>query len=152
MTNRPEPQSQLIAHLAVRDAPKALEFYAEAFGAEEISRFVMPDGTVPHAELELGPNASITVGEASEEFQQRAPEPDGPVQVALSWYCPDVDDVFARAVKAGAVVVSEPAEQFSGDRMAVLRCPFGHRWIVTTHLRDVEMAEQQRAFHEMIGG
>ncbi len=140
----------LTPHLAVRDADRALDFYNKAFGAEETVRFTMPDGMVAHAELRLG-DALFTLSEAMAEYQQQAPDPDGPVQVALTWFCPDVDAAFARAIAAGAVAVSEPADQFHGDRTGTLRCPFGHRWILATHLRDMDPQEQQRAFREMIG-
>lgn len=141
----------LTPHLAVRDAARAIDFYVKAFGAVEVQRFVMPDGVIAHAELRLG-DALCTLGEAMAEYQQEAPVPDGPVQVALTWFCPDVDGIFARAVAEGAVVVSPPADQFHGDRTATLRCPFGHRWILATHLRDVSPKKQQDAFREMIGG
>ena len=85
------------------------------------------------------------------EYGQQAPEVDGPVQVALTWFCPDADAAFERAVEAGAIVVAPPSDAFHGDRTATVRCPFGHRWIIATHVRDVPLEEQQRAFREMVG-
>lgn len=140
----------LTPHLAVRDAAAALDFYAQAFGAQELQRFAMPDGTVVHAELLLG-DALLTLGEAMPEYQQQAPEVDGPVQVALTWFCADADAAFARAVGAGAIAVAPPSDAFHGDRTATVRCPFGHRWILATHVRDVPHEEQQQAFREMVG-
>jgi PhnB protein len=137
-------------HLAVRNAAKAIDFYIDAFSASERIRYVMPDGTVAHGELSFG-DGLITVGEAVEEWQQQAPDPDGPVQAAVTFFVPDVDTAFDRAVKAGARPVSDPADQFHGDRTATVRCPFGHRWIIATHLRDLTDEELQTGFRRSIG-
>lgn len=141
----------LTPHLAVKNADQALEFYAKAFGADENVRFVMPDGTIAHAEMKLG-DTIFTLGEAMPAYQQEAPDPNGPVQVGLTWFVPDVDEAFAKAVNAGATVVTEPSDQFHGDRVGIIRCPFGHRWIIGTHMRDVSIEDQQKAFQAMFSG
>jgi PhnB protein len=80
-----------------------------------------------------------------------APDPEQPVQVAITVFGPDVDAAYERAVGAGATSMSEPADQFHGDRTASVRCPYGHKWNLATHLRDVSPAEQQRLLTETMG-
>ena len=138
-------------HLAITDVAAALEFYGKAFGARERLRLTLPDGRIAHAELEVG-EGLVTLGAAIPEYQLEAPDPDRPVQVAITYFCPDVDAVYEQAVAAGASPMSPPADQFHGDRTAAVRCPFGHKWILAKHLRDVPPAEQQRLLDELMAG
>jgi PhnB protein len=141
----------ITAHLGVADGAAALDFYAEAFGAKELTRFQLPDGPVVHAEMQLG-DSLVTLGLATPDFDLAQPDPDQPVHVTLTWFTDDVDAAYARAVEAGCRSVSEPTDQFHGDRTCALRDPFGHRWVIATSLRDVPMEEQQAAFRQMMGG
>lgn len=138
-------------HLAIADVAAALDFYTKAFDAQERLRLTLPDGTIAHAELELN-GALITLGAAIEAYGLVAPDKDGPVQVAITLSVPDVDAAYAKATAAGANSMSEPADQFHGDRTAAVRCPYGHKWILQTHLRDVSQQEQQRLLTEMMSG
>jgi PhnB protein len=138
-------------HLAIADVAAALDFYPKALDAQERLRLTLPDGSIAHAELEVN-GALITLGAAIEAYGLVAPDPDAPVQVALTLSVPDVDAAYARAVEAGATSMSEPADQFHGDRTAAVRCPYGHKWIFQTHLRDVTPQEQQRLLTEMMSG
>ena len=140
----------LTPHLGVDDPAAALTFYADAFGAVERVRFAMPDGPVVHAEMHLG-DGLFTVGQAVPAFDLVQPDAGSPVHVTLTWFCEDVDQAYARAVAAGARSVSEPTDQFHGDRTCALRDPFGHRWVIATHVRDVSIADQQAAFDQMMG-
>ena len=138
-------------HLAITDVSEALDFYAKAFGAEERLRLSMPDGTLAHAEILIG-SGLVTLGAAIPEYGLQAPDPDKPVQVAITISGVDVDAAYERAVGAGATSMAEPADQFHGDRTAAVRCPFGHKWMFTAHLRDVPQEEQQRLLTEMMSG
>ena len=137
-------------HLAITDVAEALDFYAKAFGAEERLRLSMPDGTIAHAEIVIGDDGLVTLGAAIPAYQLQAPDPAEPVQVAITVFGPDVDAAYERALAAGATSMSEPADQFHGDRTAAVRCPFGHKWILATHLRDVPPQEQQRLLTELM--
>lgn len=139
-------------HLAITDVAAALDFYAAAFGAQERLRLTLPDGSIAHAETVLDNGGLVTLGAALDAYGLTAPDPAAPVQVAVTLFVPDVDKAYARAVEAGARSMSEPADQFHGDRTAAVRCPFGHKWILSTHLRDVSPEEQQRALTELMGG
>ncbi|HST66336.1 MAG TPA: VOC family protein [Mycobacteriales bacterium] len=138
-------------HLAIADVAAAIDFYAKAFDAQERLRLTLPDGSIAHAELEVN-GALVTLGAAIEAYGLVAPDPDGPVQVAVTLSVPDVDAAYERAVRAGATGQNEPADQFHGDRTASIRCPYGHKWIFQTHLRDVPQEEQQRLLTEMMSG
>ncbi len=133
-------------NLSVEDAASALDFYARAFGAVTESRVVMGDAVV-HSEVRIG-NSLMTVAEQWPELGGVAPTPDGPTHTSITLDVPDVDAAFTRAVAAGATAVSEPADQFHGDRTATLRCPFGHRWFLSQHLEDLTEAEMQRRTDE----
>jgi PhnB protein len=137
-------------HLAITDVEAALDFYLKAFGAQERLRLTMPDGAVAHAEILIGGDGLVTLGAALPMFQLAAPDPDEFVQVAITVFGPDVDARYERAIAAGATSLSEPADQFHGDRTAAVRCPFGHKWILATHLHDVSPEEQQRLLTQML--
>jgi PhnB protein len=138
-------------HLAITDVAGALEFYPKAFDARERLRLSLPDGSIAHAEMELGAGL-ITLGAAIGEYGLQAPDKEGPVQVAITLAVPDVDVAYAAALDAGATSMAEPADQFHGDRTAAVRCPYGHKWILMTHLRDVSAEEQQRLLTELMTG
>jgi PhnB protein len=138
-------------HLAIADVAAALDFYTKVFDAQERLRLTLPDGTIAHAELELN-GGLVTLGAAIEAYGLVAPDKDGPVQVAITLSVPDVDAAYGKAIGAGATSMSEPADQFHGDRTAAFRCPYGHKWILQTHLRDVSQQEQQRLLTELMSG
>jgi len=104
-------------------------------------------GKLMHSELLIG-NSIVCVNDSFPEFGSVAPDADEPVPVALMIYTEDCDAVFAQAVQAGATAVNEPADQFHGDRAGSLRDPYGHRWMIVTHIEDMSEAEMQRRTEE----
>jgi PhnB protein len=136
----PDELAAITPQLVVRDAPRALAFYKEAFGAHELYRNTTPDGAkVVHAELLLG-SARFFV---HDEFPQQglvSPAPVG-ASVTLHLYVEDVDAFFARATRAGAEVVDPVADRFWGDRYGILRDPFGHRWSFASRIEDLSPRE-----------
>jgi PhnB protein len=134
---------RLVTYFAVDDCAKAIEFYREALGAEVVTLATMPDGTVMHAELRLG-GFIFELGEAMPDYGLVAPPADGN-NFTITYWTPDVDAVFDKLVAAGATVLSPLGDAFSGDRMGVVRCPFGVRWCVARHDRDVPAEEIEGA-------
>jgi PhnB protein len=132
--------------LAVDGGVEALRFYERAFGAEVRSELVM-GGKLMHSELALG-TSMICVSDSFPEYDSVAPSANQPVPVALMIYTEDTDALFARAVAAGATAVSEPQDTFHGDRAGSLRDPYGHRWMICTHIEDMDAAELQRRTEE----
>jgi PhnB protein len=128
-------------------AGEALGFYARAFGAEEILRMPRPDGGIAHAEIRLG-DSVVMLADESPKMEAFGPSHYGGSPVSLHAYVPDVDATAKQAEAAGAKVIRPIADQFYGDRTAGLQDPFGHRWYLATHVRDVspeEMKEQMSA-------
>jgi PhnB protein len=146
----PEGYNTLTPYITVKGAEKAIEFYKKAFGAKEVGRITMADGTIGHCELEIG-NSKIMLAEENKQWGNISPLTLGGTTVYLSLYVEDVDKVFARAVKVGADVLGEmePKDQFHGDRSGSLTDPFGHRWTIMTHIEDVSFAEMQKRVDTM---
>ncbi|WP_445408120.1 VOC family protein [Streptomyces albidoflavus] len=124
----------VVPHLLVDDADAALAFYERAFGAEPRFRLDGDEGGVVHAELTVA-GAVLMLGDARGDLL--SPAALGATPVILHVYVPDVDALTARATAAGAELLEGPADQFHGDRTAMLRDPFGHLWIFLTHLEDL---------------
>jgi len=139
----PDGYNQAIPYLACRNAAKALEFYAKAFGATEQMRMAAPDGKIGHAEIKIG-NALIMLSDEYPEMKVQSPQTIGGTPVGIHVYVPDVDALNERAIAAGATVEREIANQFYGDRSVTLSDPFGHRWFFATHVEDVAPDEMKR--------
>jgi len=138
----PENYRRLNPVLIIGGAQKAIEFYAEVFGAHERSRFPGPGNTVAHAELEIG-DSIFMVEDESPMMGTKAPAVGGVEGSAFSIfiYVEDVDAVMAKAKKLGASIQREAQDQFYGDRDGHFIDPFGHRWTVATHIEDVSTDE-----------
>ena len=115
----PDGYDQAIPYLACRNAAKALEFYAKAFGATEQMRMAAPDGKIGHAEIKIG-NALIMLSDEYPEMKVQSPQTIGGTPVGIHIYVPDVDALNQRAIAAGAIVEREIANQFYGDRTVTL--------------------------------
>ena len=137
----PEGYKSLTPMFVFKDARKAIEFYKEAFGAEE--RFVMPgpDGKgVMHAELKIG-SSIIMLGEENPQYACKSAETFGGSPVSFYLYVEKVDEAFKIAVDAGAEVQMAVEEMFWGDRMGSVLDPFGYSWSLATHTRDLTPEE-----------
>lgn len=146
----PEGYHTLIPYINIKDAAEAIDFYKKAFGAKEIGRLTMPDGSIGHAEIEIG-DSKIMLAEESTEWGNKSPLTLGGTPVCLSIYVSDVDAIYAQALNAGAKVSGEMGvkDQFYGDRTGTLTDPFGHQWCIMTHIKDVSFEEMQRLSDEM---
>lgn len=146
----PEKHPRLTPYLSVRDAGAAILFYTTVFGAREQARMSAPDGSIAHAELEIG-GSLLMLAEAVEEIGFRDPKALGGTPVILHLYVEDVDRVYNRALHEGATAVSPAEDQFYGDRTAQLDDPFGHRWNIATHVEDVPPEELSRRATDIWG-
>jgi PhnB protein len=127
----------LTPYLCCRDAAKAIEWYGEVFGATPTETpFVGPDGRIGHAELEIA-GTGFMLSDGYPEAKVAAPSEDAFPTYAMNLYVPDVDATVAAAEKAGATIEKPLADTFYGARAATFLDPFGVRWSVATHLRDV---------------
>jgi PhnB protein len=130
-------------YLAVKDAAAAIEFYKEGFGATELMRLGGPDGKIGHAEVRIG-NAIVMLADEHPEADHVSPSTLGGSTVKLHMYVEDVDAFFERAAAAGAKVLMPVKDQFYGDRSGRLEDPFGHVWLISTHVEDVSPEEMQQ--------
>jgi len=146
----PEGWHSLTAYISVKGALEAIEFYKNAFGAKETGRLTMPDGSIGHAELEIG-DSKIMLAEENEQWGNLSPQSIGGSPVSLCLYVEDVDAVFDKALKSGATVTGEMVvkDQFYGDRTGGITDPFGHKWSIMTHIEDVSMQEMQKRMNSM---
>ena len=136
--------------LIVRGGNKALEFYRDVFGATERMRCSGPDGTLAHAEIEIGDSVLI-VEDESPYMGTQAPPVEGLAgsPAFLYIYVDDVDTTIARAVELGATLKRPAQDQFYGDRDGFIIDPFGHGWTVASHIEDVQPAELMRRMSEL---
>jgi PhnB protein len=144
----PEGMHTVTPHLICADASAAIEFYKKAFNATETSRLPGPGGRLMHASLRIGDSAVMLVDEMPEHGALGPKSLKGSA-VAIHLYVEDADAVAAQAVAAGAKLTMPVTEMFWGDRYGQLEDPFGHRWSIATHVRDVTPAEMQQAMRAM---
>ena len=116
------------------DAARTIDFCKRAFGAKEKMRMPGPGGKIMHAEIQIG-DSIIMLNDAMQEPPQPA---------ALFLYVPDVDKVFAKAVKAGASVIMPVQDMFWGDRFCRVSDPAGNKWGIATHREDVPPKEMKK--------
>lgn len=144
----PEGMHTVTPHLVCARAAEAIEFYKRAFGAHELSRLPGDDGRIMHAALRIG-GSVIMLTEECPEWNSLGPLALKGSPVTLHLYVEDADRSFDQAVAAGATVRMPVAEMFWGDRYGVLEDPFGHRWSVATHVRDLAPEEIQDGMRRM---
>jgi PhnB protein len=123
-------------------AGEAIDFYTRAFDAKEIMRMPMPEGGIGHAEIQLG-DSRIMLADEAPTIDAYGPDHFKGSPITLHVYVPDVDATTKQATAAGATVIRPLADQFYGDRTAGLSDPFGHRWYLATHIRDVSQEEME---------
>ncbi|HET7841109.1 MAG TPA: VOC family protein [Terriglobales bacterium] len=143
----PEGFHTLTPHLIVRNAAEAIEFYKKAFGAEVKGVAHMPDGKIMHAALRIG-NSMLMLNDEMPEFGALSPLSHGGCACTIHVYTESVDAAFERAVTAGASVKMPLANQFWGDRYGLVEDPYGYKWSLAAHVKDMSPEELQRAQDE----
>lgn len=147
----PDRYPQVMPYLHVDGAADAIKFYEDVFGAAERMRMPDPNGKIGHAELQLG-DGVIMLADEYPDMGIRGPAAYGGSPVTISVYVEDVDEVFQKAIDAGAKTIQELTNQFYGDRSGQFEDPWGHRWSVAQHVEDVSPEEMQRRAAEAMGG
>ncbi len=141
-TYRPQGYHSVTSYLIVDDAAKALDFYRDAFGAEEMYRLPMGD-RIGHAETRIG-DTVLMLSDEWPDMNALSPNSRGGATSSFMIYVEDADAAYARAVKAGARADRPVKQEFWGDRIGSVIDPFGHRWSLSTHVEDVAPEEMQR--------
>ena len=111
-------------------AEPVINFLKRAFGAVELGRYTAPDGVMHHTTIKIG-DSFMEMGEAQGPYQ--------PMPTMFYLYVPNCDELYQRALAAGATSISEPKDQPYGDRSGAVKDVFGNQWYIATHFKDVEM-------------
>lgn len=143
----PEGYHSVTPYIIVDDAKAALDFYKKAFGATEVMRMEMGD-RIGHAEIRIG-NSHVMLSDEWPEMGKLGPKARGGATSSLMIYLEDVDAAFKRAIDAGATEERAVEDQFWGDRMGGVTDPFGHSWMLATHVEDVSEEEMERRMQAM---
>ena len=153
----PDRFHSITPYLCVKDAAKAIDYYKDVFGAEEIYRMPVPDGRIGHAEIMIG-NSILMLGDEFPEQDVKSPIGYGGTPVRCMVYVKDCDAVLTKAGKMGGVITMPASDMFWGDRFGSFTDPFGHEWSVATHVEDLtpeEIAQRQEeaeGHHDDCGG
>ncbi|NUR14195.1 MAG: VOC family protein [Bradyrhizobium sp.] len=143
----PEGYHSVTPYLVVDGAAAAIDWYERALGAVEIMRMPMGD-RIGHAEIRIG-DSVLMLSDEWPDMNLLGPKARGGVTASLMIYVPDVDAAFAQAIQAGATQERGVADQFYGDRSGTLVDPFGHRWMISTHIEDVTPEAMQDRMAKM---
>ena len=131
--------------LTLDNAAQAIDWYKKAFGAEEVTRAVGPDGKIMHADLRIG-DSHVMMNDPM--MNSKSPKEIGGSPASLWIYVQDCDAVFNRAVAAGAQVfggqMGQLQDQFWGDRSGAVTDPYGYTWTIATHKEDLTPQELQQ--------
>jgi PhnB protein len=144
----PEGMHTVTPHLVCEGAADAIEFYKKAFGATETSRMPGPGGKLMHASITIG-DSTIMLVDDSPAMGMPGPKALKGSAVIVHLYVENADAFAARAQAAGAKITMPVTDMFWGDRYGQLEDPFGHRWSIATHVRDVSQAEMREAMQAM---
>lgn len=146
----PDGMHTVTPHLICAGASEAIEFYKKAFNATETSRMPGPNGRLMHAQIRIGDSPIMVVDEMPEHGALGPKSLNGsPVTIHL--YVDDADAVAAQAIRVGAKSRMPVTDMFWGDRYGQIEDPFGHRWSIATHVRDVTPEDMHQAMKSMCG-
>ena len=142
----PHGYNAIIPALAFKGAAAAIKWYVNVFDAKEKMRLDNPDGTIAHAEITISDDV-IMLSEENPQYNASPTTLNGN-SVNLFIYVPDVDAVIKKATDNGAKLIMAAEDQFYGDRSGRIEDPFGYRWIISTHVKDVSEEEMKKAMDE----
>jgi PhnB protein len=150
----PEGYHSLNPYLAVNDAAAAIEYYSEVFGAKERFRMDGPDGSIGHAELQIG-DSVLMLADPNPQSSAKSPKELGGTSTGILLYVEDVDAIVKKATDAGGTLTMPVEDMFWGDRFGQVTDPFGHNWQIATHVEDLteeQMAERAKAAMAAMSG
>lgn len=136
----PEGYHTVTPYLVVKNAARLIDFLKQAFDAEEISRMAMPDGRIKNAEIKIG-DSMVMMGETADESRV--------MPSMLYLYVEDTDTVYEQAMKAGAISILAPTDQFYGDRNAGVKDPCGNQWWIGTRIENLTQEELEKRAAEL---
>jgi PhnB protein len=144
----PEGFTSVTPMFIFKDCRKAMDFYKQAFGAQELFAMPGPDGKgIMHAEMKIG-NSIVMMGEEHPQMSCKSAESMGGSPVTFYLYVENVDQAFRRALEAGATQKQAVEDMFWGDRTGTLEDRFGYNWTLATHVKDLTPQEMQQNAQE----
>ena len=150
-TDRMYAVHEVYPYLRVRDAGRALDFYKQAFGAEELFRLTEPSGRIGHAEIKIG-GTTLMLADEFPEMNIVGPQTLGGTSFSIHLHVDSADAWIERAVAAGATVLRPAADAFYGERSGSVRDPFGHEWLLGHQVEEVSTEEMQRRYTALFAG
>lgn len=141
----------LSPHLVCKGAANAMEFYKKAFGATELMRIAGEDGRILHGCMSIN-GSSVMLVEEVPDWGISGPTTLGGTPVTMHLVVEDADAAAQRAIDAGATLVMPVADAFWGDRYGLVEDPFGHRWSVSTPVREMTAEEIHAAAKDAMCG
>ncbi len=146
----PDGYHSVTPSLTVKGASEAVEFYKKAFDAKEINRFLGPDGKlIMHTELKIG-DSSIMLCDEIPQMGNLSPKSIGGPSGSIYLYVQNSDDVFNKAVSAGAIPRFPMMDSFWGDRIGIIEDPYGHIWTIATRKKEMNNEEIKKAGEEFV--
>jgi PhnB protein len=145
---KPAGAHSVTPHLVCAGAADAIEFYKKAFNATEEIRMPGSAGKLMHAAIKIG-DSTVMLADEFPDWGSFGPKSLKGSPVVIHLYVEDADAFVKQAVAAGATIKMPVADMFWGDRYGQIEDPFGHRWSIGTHVRDVTPAEMQEAMKKM---
>ncbi len=143
----PTTTRKVSVYFVVKNATQAIEFYKQAFGAEEIFRMTDPtDGRIGHAELQFGETLMMLADEYP-DFGALSPDTIGGSPVTFHVDTGSTDAAVAQAIAAGATLLRPAADQSFGERVAQVLDPYGHRWMLSQTIEQVTPEEMQKRWN-----
>ena len=124
----PADSGDILLGFNPKGAARFMDFLVTAFGAEVMFRHDAPDGRVRHARARIG-NSVVMVSEPHGQYQTVLP--------GVYMYVENADEIYERAIRAGATVLYPIADMPYGDRMGGVTDPFGIEWYISTHIKDM---------------
>ena len=139
----PDGYQTVTPYLTIRGAASAIDFYKRAFGATELFRMPGPDGKIMHAEITIG-SSRVMLADESAATGTQSPVALNGTACGIFLYVENVDATFKQAIKAGSKETQPVQDMFWGDRFGKLSDPFGHKWMLATHIEDVTPEEMEK--------
>jgi PhnB protein len=140
----PAGMHTITPHIVVGDAAAAADWYKQILRAEERNRIEVPGGKLMQVELRFGDSA-VMLADEFPEAGVLSPLSIGGTATVLHLYTDDVDAIWNRALDAGAEVRQPLHDAFWGERYGQITDPFGHRWGLAQHQREVPLDELEEA-------
>ena len=146
----PQGYNSVTPYLVIKGAAEAIEYYKNVFGATVVVRMDGPNGTVGHAELQIGDSRIMLADENPAMGQGHISAASvGGSPVSLYVYVPDCDKIIEKAVAGKAKILKPVQDQFYGARSGFIQDPFGHLWGIATHKEDVSGEEMNERMKKM---